>query len=716
MNIRKNLPKINITIFFFSVFFSLCMSLAAYLYFLQSPILSKREIFFTALIFIFLIPSSYILLNRFIFPRILTYPPKRRILLVLLSILFGIFIVLITNQPKVYFLLPRHSLTIQVPVSADSSGGDRVVAITGFSNGWEDVSFSQFRQTGSWKRESNRIYHVGSSPASLQWTGRVNTIPAIIFEKSPNAGSIDVIWDGQATNIFLSGNVGESETISTVLGDNQGYLFQSVPYIIIASFLFLWITILLLEIKINQKRDSSPLPKYSWLFYTLPMVVVWGIYLLTFFPGMMSPDSNVQWGQIISGHFNDAHPVFHTLSMWLVTRIWLSPAAVVISQILFLSLTVAWGIRLLEEHGFPAWAGWLLAAIFALAPLNGNMVIVLWKDIPYSTSLFLLSLMILKIVLTKGDWLEKQFTWVWLGLVSMCIASFRHNGFPIPIAAWIALLIFYRNWWKYIVRAAVMSLVVYGVIHGPIYKALMVEQPTSGTFEHILMHHIAAHINTGQPLTPSEQSLAESIVPGSNWGYNCCSALSTSKTTGLFDAETSIPDAAVQELFISLAVKEPGVELEHLKCVSSIVWRSPGYCGANTLLPYNSTLWIDPGAKENIENSLIPAFQQPLSNFLIDLRTKPSLTLINSPAVYLWFGIYATVIFSFRSKNWKGLLYILPIVVQSATYLLINVSDQFRYHYAAYLVGLFGVGLLILSLLRTDSNESDKALGIPPFS
>ena len=31
------------------------------------------------------------------------------------------------------------------------------------------------------------------------------------------------------------------------------------------------------------------------------MVAVWGIYLLTFFPGMMSPDSNVQWGQILSG-------------------------------------------------------------------------------------------------------------------------------------------------------------------------------------------------------------------------------------------------------------------------------------------------------------------------------------------------------------------------------------------------------------------------------
>ena len=208
MNTNKNLPKIQISLLVASVFFSLCISLAAYLFFLQSPLLSKREIIFTALIFIFLIPGLYILLNRFVFPRILTYPPKRRIFLILFSILFGVFLVLITNQPRAYFLLPRHSLTIQVPASSDPSGDDRVVAITGFSNGWEDVSFSQFRQIGSWQREPNRIYHVGSSPASLQWSGRVNSIPAIIFEKSPDAGKIEIIWDGQAARYSLSGNAG----------------------------------------------------------------------------------------------------------------------------------------------------------------------------------------------------------------------------------------------------------------------------------------------------------------------------------------------------------------------------------------------------------------------------------------------------------------------------------------------------------------------------
>ena len=199
------------------------------------------------------------------------------------------------------------------------------------------------------------------------------------------------------------------------------------------------------------------------------MITVWGIYLLTFWPGMMSTDSNVQWQQVITGIFSDAHPVFHTLFIWLITRLWFTPAAVAIVQILSLSLTTAWGISLLDEQGLP-WAAWTLVALFALSPANGDMVIILWKDIPYSTSLFLLSLMILKIVFSQGKWLAKRSTWVWLALVSLCVASFRHNGLPIPFLTLPILILVYKKWWKPLVSSLVLFFALYLLIHGPLYN------------------------------------------------------------------------------------------------------------------------------------------------------------------------------------------------------------------------------------------------------
>jgi hypothetical protein len=688
---------------------SISVTLTIYLLFLQTPLLSIREIISAFLLFIICIYLSYSLIDRFLLPQIRVFSQRAKIALIVSSLIFGIFIIGTTNYPNLYFASPNRTVKILIPAASKNINYERTVSVIWITTNLGDVGFSQLLKEGKWRETESGTSHTGPDPASLLWEGNPGDEFRIEFQRTPYSNPILIVWDDQETQIDLAGPLGTTQTIAHAYSPmNSGQLFALIIIGLSSAFLFLFVSVFLLSRQLKFK-PSSPLPKYSWLYYTLPMVAVWGLYLLTFFPGMMSADSNDQWGQILTGQFNDTHPVFHTLSMWLVTRIWLSPAAVVISQILFLSLTVAWGIRLLREHGLPAWAGWTLATVFALAPLNGNMVIVLWKDIPYSTSLFLLSLMILKIVLTNGNWLEKRFTWVWLGLVSLCVASFRHNGFPVPIASLIALLIFYRKWWKKLIQAALLAVLLYGGIHGPFYKALGVGQRQLGFMQDIMLHHIAAHIKNGETLLPAEQALADSILPPDQWKYNCCTALSIMLSPNYPGLSTTVQGPAIRKLFITLAIKEPLVELNHLKCISSIVWRSPGFCGANTLLPAGRTLWIiGVPVKYFSENSLIPSLQKPLSAFLVALRVNPSFTLFVSPGVYLSFGIFATVIFSIRRKNWKGLLFILPIVIQSVTFVLINTSDNFRYHYGVYLVGLFGIGLLILALEVSSSNTNSK--------
>lgn len=562
------------------------------------------------------------------------------------------------------------------------------------------------QKSGDWVVSDSRLTHTGAAPASLDWAGRAGGKILIEFEKTPYQNPLVITFDKVSTPINLEGP--EGDTLSITHNFNASHILVPITILVATSFLFLLITVFFLsaEIKTRSKINEK---RFVWLLYALSMIFVWVLFLLTFFPGMMSGDSNVQWGQILTGQFNDTHPVFHTLSMWLVTRIWLSPAAVVLSQILFLSLTVAWGIRLLEEHGLPPWGSWLLAFIFAIAPLNGNMVVVVWKDIPYSTCLFLFSLMVLKIVLTNGAWLEKRSTWFWIGLVSLGVTSFRHNGLPIPFATILVLLIFYRKWWRPLLQALALTTILYAVIHGPIYNAIKIGHRPLGFVQEVMLHHISAHINTGQPLTPSEQKLADFILPGDQWGYDCCSALPIMRSPNYPGLDTEVHGPAIRELFVDLAVKEPLVELTHLKCVSSIVWRSPGFCGANTLLPLNANSWIGWHAENfNTENSLIPLFQKPLADLLIKLRTDPSLTILISPGVYLWFSIYAIVIFAIRIRNWKALFFSLPILIQAAIYLLINISDNFRYHYGAYLMGLFGFGLMILAMCCDErENSSD---------
>lgn len=428
------------------------------------------------------------------------------------------------------------------------------------------------------------------------------------------------------------------------------------------------------------------------------MIAVWGIYLLSFWPGMMSPDSNNQWAQAVSGQFNDAHPVFHTLLLWVLMRIWYSPASVVIFQIITLSLTTAWGISIIEEQGLPRWATWSIALLFSLAPMNGNMVVILWKDIPYSTSLFLFSLLILKVALTKGAWLNGKLSWVWLGLVSICVAGFRHNGLPIPIIMLPVLIIAYRKYWKPLLKCIAFFLIIFSLYRYPVMDLLHAER-SSDNEQFLYIHHIAAHIVTGGKLTESEKQMADAILPLEDWKYACCDRLATFRSNGFSDMRIPQNASGIQALFIKLVIKEPLIEIKHILCSGSIVWEIPNRCGPNTLLPYTDVLWIDPGGAFFIENSQIPILKGTLNSVHNALSTNDGLALFISPAIYLLLSVYSTSILAARKKDLRCMLFVFPAILQSIIIFLTSPTSQFRYQFAVYLLGLFSVGLLILALI-----------------
>ena len=122
---------------------------------------------------------------------------------------------------------------------------------------------------------------------------------------------------------------------------------------------------LVLRPKTPVKLQETAEKKWAWLKYSLPMIGVWSLFLLVFWPGIMTADSIDQWGQMIAGRFSDWHPAFHTFVIWLTTRIWFSPAALAILQICALSLAIAWSLSVLRRIGLPSTAAWVISCIFA---------------------------------------------------------------------------------------------------------------------------------------------------------------------------------------------------------------------------------------------------------------------------------------------------------------------------------------------------------------
>ena len=74
---------------------------------------------------------------------------------------------------------------------------------------------------------------------------------------------------------------------------------------------------------------------------------------VNFWPGILTPDSIVQWGQAVAKVLLDnRNPAIYTLLIRLLTTAFNTPAIVAFAQILALSLVTAGGIRFLESTYF----------------------------------------------------------------------------------------------------------------------------------------------------------------------------------------------------------------------------------------------------------------------------------------------------------------------------------------------------------------------------
>ena len=677
-----------------SVVSALILSGFAYIFFFQTAYLGKREFAYTLIVFLALIPALYFLFSRFLASRFRLMQAKTRLAWLLVSCIVGAMGILTTTQPEyLYAILPKNVILIEVNGGAKES----LVTLQWFSTALGDVSFDQIQPGGSWEISDKGYSHRGGVKANLVWSGRAGKTAILQFEGEGTPSKINVMWDGKQQSITIPSNASQTSSVSITFPNlvTHKLVIWGITFFTI-SFLFLIITLFLANVEVGAGTPSKRI-KWGWLKYSLPMILVWGIYLLTFFPGIITPDGINQWGQIQTGRLDDALPVGHTLLLILITGVWNSPAAVIVSQILLLSLSAAWGLGILMDQGLPKWAVWLLAVIFAVSPVNARMVITLWKDIPYSVCLFLLSLMVLKIFFTNGEWLRSKTIWLWIGMVSLGISSFRLNGLPVPVLTLVILAAIYRNWWKPLVGTLVSFLAVFAIIQGPVFDQLKVDR-NEGFKQLLFIHHIAAHVVEGGPLTERERAMASKIFPLDEWAYDCCTNLRVWHAPSFSEPRFAQESGTILRLFLLLAAKEPDVEARHFVCVSSLIWELPSRCKLNIEpLPSGEIRWITHNQLGLQEQSLLPTMVHPLT--LLDWRISqaPFDILFYTPALFLYLAFYCTSLFALRKKNWKGMLFLAPALIQSSVMMVVNVSRDFRYQYGVYLIGLISLGLLVLA-------------------
>ncbi len=469
--------------------------------------------------------------------------------------------------------------------------------------------------------------------------------------------------------------------------------------------------------ELSDRLFKTYISRWEWIFCTIPTILIWSIYLIAYWPGIMTNDSNDQWNQVFTGNFNDWHPAFHTINLWLLTRVWASPAIVVFAQITVTSLVIAWGIIELRKNGASTWAGRATVILFCLLPVYPQMTITLLKDVAYSVSILALSILALKIVFSQGTWLTTKSAWAKLGIVSALVALYRHNGPPVAFGFLLIAGIYYRSYWKPLLKGLILGVALFVLVTGPIYEYFKVVKAKEDMIKDVAFFGVAAHVVNDPTIRLDKNNhYLTKIMPLKGWRlYDCHSATfliySSWYHTPLFDQyKDRLPNS-----YIELTKENPSVTLDHILCITSYLWRIKGETGKY----YVSTLIYQGVTKEHqeqiiriygynlqyfsatIPHTTIPKVHDFINSATASIYNRTS-GMLWRPALFLYLMLFAIIIYSIKVRSFAMSLLAVPSLIQTGIMFVLSLNSELRYQYPIFLVGL----LVFLPLITCTTREN----------
>lgn len=230
------------------------------------------------------------------------------------------------------------------------------------------------------------------------------------------------------------------------------------------------------------KTKEEKVKKHEISIYLIITIMALLIYFIALYPGGSSPDTESQLAQALTNSYNNWHPVIHTFLFYRIpTLIVTDYTAVVIWQMAIIAIILSFVCYGLRKIGFSKKIVLLFLFLILLNPLNARMFTVVWKDIAYSLMLLILTILLMFITKSKGQWLDKKRNAFFLAIILFFTIAFRHNGIISFIFVVGLLFLLYYKRWKTIGMVFVSVLALFYIITGPIYNYLNIESHDSFT-------------------------------------------------------------------------------------------------------------------------------------------------------------------------------------------------------------------------------------------
>ncbi len=669
--LKKNLP--------IGLFVALCAAFAVYFEWVPYPPATKTGLAIIALLFVAALTLIFLIADS-LQTRVetLSRAQRRGVIALSFAVVAVLLLIRAVRIPDRYLILPEGAVAVR---TLDGTPAE----LTLFNSGATDA-----------------LDHYRTADG-LVYRGPVFHEILLQFKTGPGFGSVEIVQDNNPASaqvILLSAENAGLETVRLPYPDP---ILNRLVLILVFGATLSALTWAGLIFAVSRPIEiSRPAPDSPRRFgLALPMILVWTVMLAVYYPGILTPDSNDQYRQAVTGVLSDWHPAFYALTMRPFALLFKTPAAVAFFQVLCLALLAAEAIELLGRYGLPKPARIALAALFTLAPPNLFFPITLWKDIPYALCQFWMFRILLEAILSNGESLRKRTALIALTLSAVGVSLYRHNGVPVALGSVIVYAVFLPKSRKKLLLAAALTLGSIILIRGPLYDRLNVRKSGFAGVNQIYVQLIAAHLEAGTPLGPTERETIEKIAPLESWVYDSC-VIGTIRIQPGFDIDRAmIQTGANLKTVLSLTKKAPLVTARHFFASSRMIWQlQPGSCYLYRIgvekYGDGSIQWVVDW-DDVTEASKIPALTRPLFElFAATVHRTVADSIFWRPAFLSWLTLFLTALTALRSRNPKLLLAAVPTLLQCGLMIFITVGQDARFQYGAVLIGLLCLGVPFL--------------------
>ncbi len=467
--------------------------------------------------------------------------------------------------------------------------------------------------------------------------------------------------------------------------------------------------VMLFRLPVSPSKRHIPTPVFA-----LCMMLSWLPVLLAYFPGILNYDVAGELDQLVTGQYNDAHPLLYSLlqnGLILVGETLCNRTfgmlLTTVARMLCLSFALAYGLSFAQKRGAPPAVLLLFTALFALHPVFSVMAVSTSKDVPFAAALLVLTLLCWDMLQSPETVLRNKRRIAEFVLMTIFVSQLRKNGLFALIALFPGLIIALRGHRVQIAKicalAAGCSVLLSGILHAtfspiPMHSTQLMSLPAQ---------QLVRAYNLGE-ISPEDADELEGwyLFPT---GLNVYPHIADRAKNNLDSMRLRTEAADYLSLWARVGRDNPRIYMEAFLMLNIGFWYPDDLSHAGIYDPINyekigylETVFVQ-GEDYGIDTDcFLPAVRDFIENICTQnaYQKIPLVSLFFSLATPLWVLVFAAAMLIARRRS-RGLPALLGILGLFVSYLFGPCA------LARYALPMFCIApiLLIIALIGTPEKE-----------